>query len=95
MEQKITCSKCGKDHIKKDGKRKTENRGKIQRYKCLDCSYRFVIDDDFYTNFKMSINTSPHKSIKQRRWLQKRRFEFRMRLSSNKKFVLRYLYKFR
>jgi len=48
MEQKINCSKCGKEHIKKDGKRKTENRGKIQRYKCLDCSHRFVLDDGFF-----------------------------------------------
>jgi len=51
IEQKnknVTCSKCNSNKIKKDGKRKTENRGKIQRYRCKNCNFRFVIDDGFY-----------------------------------------------
>lgn len=49
MENKvIKCSKCNAENIKKDGKRKTENRGLIQRYKCLDCGLRFVVDDGFF-----------------------------------------------
>ena len=46
--KKLSCSKCSSNNIKKDGKRKTENRGKIQRYRCNDCNFRFVIDDGFY-----------------------------------------------
>lgn len=33
--------------IKKDGKRKTEHRGRVQRYKCKSCSLRFVQDNGF------------------------------------------------
>ena len=47
MEDKIICPKCKAEHIKKDGKRKTENRGPIQRYKCKDCFHRFTFDDGF------------------------------------------------
>ena len=46
--KKVSCSKCNSNWIKKDGKRKTENRGKVQRYRCKDCRFRFVIDDGFY-----------------------------------------------
>jgi len=46
--KKVSCSKCSSSNIKKDGKRKTQNRGKIQRYRCKDCNFRFVIDDGFY-----------------------------------------------
>lgn len=42
------CPKCKSEKISKNGKRKTENRGLIQTYKCKECSYRFVIDDGFY-----------------------------------------------
>ncbi|HII14756.1 MAG TPA: IS1/IS6 family transposase [Nanoarchaeota archaeon] len=48
MEKAIKCQQCGKEHIKKDGLRKTGNRGLIQRYKCADCSHRFVLDEGFY-----------------------------------------------
>ena len=48
MTQKIICPDCKAEHIKKDGKRKTENRGQIQRYKCLECSHRFILDDGFF-----------------------------------------------
>ncbi|MEM4137713.1 MAG: DDE-type integrase/transposase/recombinase [Candidatus Anstonellaceae archaeon] len=44
----ITCPRCKGMSIKKDGIRKTQNRGKIQRYKCKNCSYRFSIDDGFW-----------------------------------------------
>jgi len=51
IEQKyknVTCPKCNSNQIKRDGKRKTNNRGKIQRYRCKECNFRFVIDDGFY-----------------------------------------------
>ena len=47
-ENKIICSYCKSEHIKKDGKRKTKNRDLIQRYKCLDCKKRFILNDGFY-----------------------------------------------
>ena len=49
MENKqLQCPKCKSKQYKKDGFRGTENRGKIQRYKCKECSYRFVEDDGFF-----------------------------------------------
>ena len=48
MGQEIICEKCDGKNIKKDGVRKTKNRGKVQRYKCLDCSHRFSINDGFW-----------------------------------------------
>ncbi len=48
MINKIICPDCKAEYIKKDGKRKTDNRGLIQRYKCLECSHRFTLDDGFY-----------------------------------------------
>ncbi|MFH0832071.1 MAG: DDE-type integrase/transposase/recombinase [archaeon] len=48
MENKIICPECKAENIKKDGKRKTQNRGLIQRYKCRECSHRFIIDDGFF-----------------------------------------------
>ncbi|HUS49345.1 MAG TPA: DDE-type integrase/transposase/recombinase [Candidatus Paceibacterota bacterium] len=44
----ICCPECNCNNIKKDGKRKTDNRGLIQRYFCKDCSYRFVEDNGFF-----------------------------------------------
>ena len=44
----IKCSKCSSENTKKDGKRKTENRGNIQIYKCLECGKKFTNDDGFY-----------------------------------------------
>ena len=44
MKEKIICPRCKQENIKKDGKRKTENRGLIQRYKCKSCSNRFITD---------------------------------------------------
>ena len=48
MVETIICPSCKAENIKKDGKRKTENRGLIQRYKCLECSKRFIQDDGFF-----------------------------------------------
>jgi transposase-like protein len=44
----VTCSNCNSEKVKKDGKRKTKHRGEIQRYKCKECRFRFVLDDGFY-----------------------------------------------
>lgn len=48
MENKIICPFCNKENIKRDGKRKTKNRGLIQRYKCRECKKRFILDDGFF-----------------------------------------------
>jgi transposase-like protein len=48
METKVRCPDCKTEHIKKDGFRQTENRGKIQRYECLECGFRFIQDDGFF-----------------------------------------------
>jgi transposase-like protein len=44
----LFCPNCKDKNIKKDGVRTTEKRGKIQRYKCKLCNYRFVVDEGFY-----------------------------------------------
>jgi len=46
--KKVICPNCQSEKIIKRGKRKTENRGLIQRYGCQDCNRRFVIDDGFF-----------------------------------------------
>lgn len=46
--KKLSCPNCKSENIIKRGFRKTENRGKIQRYSCKDCSHRFVVDDGFF-----------------------------------------------
>lgn len=46
--KEIICPHCKEKNIKKDGLRTTEKRGKIQRYRCKLCNYRFVVDDGFY-----------------------------------------------
>ncbi len=48
MERKIKCVHCGKSNYVKEGFRKTEYRGKIQKYKCLACGKYFTNDDGFY-----------------------------------------------
>lgn len=45
--KKLCCPNCKSNNIKKNGRRKTQNRGLIQRYKCKDCKYRFTRDDGF------------------------------------------------
>lgn len=47
-EVKNICPFCKSEHTIKWTKRKTQNRGLIQRYKCKDCNKTFVIDDGFY-----------------------------------------------
>ncbi|MEM0465822.1 MAG: hypothetical protein QXW97_03955 [Candidatus Pacearchaeota archaeon] len=44
MIQEIICPKCKSKEVIKWGKRKTENRGKVQRYCCKSCSETFVND---------------------------------------------------
>ena len=48
MTNKIICSKCKSKNTIKWTKRKTKNRGLIQRYKCKDCNKTFTIDDGFF-----------------------------------------------
>ena len=48
MKNKIICSKCSSENIIKLTKRKTENRGLIQRYKCNNCNKTFTLDDGFF-----------------------------------------------
>jgi len=45
---KPKCVYCKSNNNKKRGFRKTENRGKIQRYFCKNCKKSFVIDDGFF-----------------------------------------------
>ena len=44
----LKCPKCNSNQIIKRGKRKTQNRGLIQRYGCQDCGKRFVEDLGFW-----------------------------------------------
>lgn len=49
MENKgIICPDCKKTNIIKWTKRKTLNRGIVQRYKCKDCGKYFTLNDGFY-----------------------------------------------
>jgi len=48
MINKTKCRFCGSNETKKDGVRKTNNRGEIQRYKCKKCGKRFVQKDAFF-----------------------------------------------
>ncbi|MAH07972.1 hypothetical protein CMI38_07025 [Candidatus Pacearchaeota archaeon] len=46
--KKLSCPNCNCSDLIKWGKRKTENRGKIQRYKCRGCNNTFIRDDGFF-----------------------------------------------
>lgn len=48
MTNKIRCRFCKSKETKKDGIRKTENRGGVQRYKCKKCGKRFIQKDAFF-----------------------------------------------
>lgn len=48
MEQQISCVYCKASNYIKWGTRKTENRGVIQKYKCLSCNKFFTNDEGFY-----------------------------------------------
>ncbi len=45
---KNICPNCGSKNVIKWTKRKTQNRGLIQGYKCKDCGKTFTIDDGFF-----------------------------------------------
>jgi len=40
----LSCPNCKSKEIIKWGKRKTQNRGKVQRYRCKSCSETFILD---------------------------------------------------
>jgi transposase-like protein len=44
----LCCPKCKSKLVKKNGRKKTENRGLIQRYQCKKCNYRFTYDNGFF-----------------------------------------------
>ena len=44
MKKEIICPKCKSKEVIKWGKRKTQNRGKVQRYRCKSCSETFILD---------------------------------------------------
>ena len=48
MENKINCLECKSQETIKWCKRKTENCGLIQRYKCKSCNSYFTLDDGFF-----------------------------------------------
>ena len=48
METQIKCLHCGKSNYKKKGFRKTQNRGKIQKFYCFECHRYFTNDEGFY-----------------------------------------------
>ena len=48
QEVKNLCPKCKGEKTIKWTKRKTQNRGLIQRYKCKDCNKTFTLDDGFF-----------------------------------------------
>jgi len=48
MRKDVKCVHCKAQNYIKWGSRKTANRGKIQKYKCLDCNKHFTNDEGFY-----------------------------------------------
>ena len=46
--KKVLCPNCSSADVIKWCKRKTQNRGLIQRYKCKSCDYYFTIDEGFF-----------------------------------------------
>ncbi|MFH1591109.1 MAG: DDE-type integrase/transposase/recombinase [archaeon] len=48
MSQQIRCIHCKATNYTKKGFRKTENRGKIQKYQCTECGQYFTNDEGFY-----------------------------------------------
>ncbi len=48
MENIIKCLHCKASNYIKWGTRNTQNRGKIQKYKCLECKQYFTNDEGFY-----------------------------------------------
>ena len=48
MKLEIKCKHCKSLNFRREGTRKTNNRGKIQRYSCKECKRFFTNDDGFY-----------------------------------------------
>ena len=48
QEVKNICPFCKSENVIKWTKRKTQNRGLIQRYKCKDCGKTFTKDEGFF-----------------------------------------------
>ena len=48
MNKKIRCYHCKAQNYLKKGFRKTQNRGKIQKYYCKECNKYFTNDEGFY-----------------------------------------------
>ncbi len=48
MKELISCIHCKNSNYSKEGFRKTEYRGKIQKYYCRDCDKFFTNNDGFY-----------------------------------------------
>ena len=48
MKTEIKCKHCKSQNFRKEGIRKTNNRGNIQKYFCKDCKKFFTYDDGFY-----------------------------------------------
>jgi len=48
MKTNIKCKHCKSQNFRREGTRKTEYRGKIQKYYCKDCHKFFTNDDGFY-----------------------------------------------
>jgi hypothetical protein len=44
---KVICQKCGSEKYKKDGIRHNKKAGDLQRYLCLDCGFRFIVNPAF------------------------------------------------
>lgn len=44
----IKCKHCNSKQYTKEGYRQTQNRGKIQKYKCITCHKYFTNDEGFY-----------------------------------------------
>jgi len=47
-KKKVICRFCKSENTIRWTKRKTQNRGLIQRYKCKDCGKCFTLDDGFF-----------------------------------------------
>ena len=47
-KKSLVCSNCKSKNTIKWTKRKTQNRGLIQRYKCKDCQKTFTLDNGFF-----------------------------------------------
>jgi len=48
MKNKVKCLYCKNENTLKQGYRKTQNRGKIQKYYCKNCHKFFTQDEGFY-----------------------------------------------